>query len=54
MTVPGYTHCRLKRITDADGDCETETELAYDAEKRQFMLDADDGGSAVFALTFTK
>ena len=54
LTVPGYTHCRIKRITDANEDCETETELAYDAEKKQFPLDADDGGSAVFALTFTQ
>ena len=54
LTVPGYTHCRIKRITDANEDFETESELAYDAEKQNFLLDADDGGSAVFALTFTK
>lgn len=54
LKVPGYTHCRIKRITDADEDYENESELAYDAEHQRFLLDADDGGSAVFSLTFAK
>ncbi|MBP5182274.1 MAG: hypothetical protein J6331_04525 [Lentisphaeria bacterium] len=54
LKVPGYTHCLLKRITDANEDYETETELKFDAEKGVFLLDADDGGSAVFSLTLTK
>jgi len=54
LKVPGCTHCKIKRITDANEDYEAESELAYNADSQSFLLDADDGGSAVFALTFTK
>jgi len=54
LKVPGYQHCRIKRVTDANTDYETWADLAYDAEKQSFLLDADNGGSAVFALDFTR
>lgn len=54
LKVPGYTHCIIQRITDGNEDWETGTELEYDTGKQSFLLDAETGGSAVFALTFTK
>ncbi len=54
LKVPGYTLCKIKRITDENEDCEAESILEYNAEKQCFQLNADNGGSAVLALEFMK
>ncbi len=54
VKIPGYSHCHMKKITDSNLNYEVFCEVSSHQEESGFCLDAEDGGSAVYLMKFTR